>query len=249
VGGAVTGTLTIDGGTGDDTLNFTTTDEDGVTVKLAATAAAGTIGVTNVETINGTDKADSFNVGSGLAAGTTLKGGAGVGVNDTLVFSGADSVSANINGDSAAYQGFETVDVSGVSNATDGVSVTNAGATGMTFVLGAVSDARKVSATGGTGADTFEVGAVTGTLTIDGGTGTDVDDTLQLTGTAAAMTFAADGKLTKIDGTAVTVSGIEKFVGNDTVGTTFTVTDSLTGALDLTGGTGDDTFTVGTSTP
>ena len=236
------GSLTIDGGEGTDTLNFTTTGEDGVTVKLAATAAAGTIGVTNVETINGTDKADSFNVGSGLT-GATLNGGAG---DDTLVFSGADSVSANINGDSAAYQGFETVDVSGVSNATDGVSVTNAGATGMTFVLGAVGDARKVSATGaGDAADTFQVGAVTAAdmLTIDGGTGT--ADTLQLTGTAAAMTFAADGKLTKIDGTAVTVSGIEKFVGNDTVGTTFTVTDGLTGALDLTGGSAADTFQVG----
>ena len=46
----------------------------------------------------------------------------------------------------------------------------------------------------------------------------------------------------------MTVTNIEKFVGNDTVGTTFTVTDSLTGALDLTGGTGDDTFTVGAVT-
>ncbi|CAI3241035.1 hypothetical protein DWUX_2421 [Desulfovibrio diazotrophicus] len=254
------GSLTIDGGEGTDTLNFTTTGEDGVTVKLAATAAAGTIGVTNVETINGTDKADSFNVGSGLT-GATLNGGAG---DDTLVFSGADSVSANINGDSAAYQGFETVDVSGVSNATDGVSVTNAGATGMTFVLGAVGDARKVSATGGSAADTFELAAAsTGTLKLDGGEGTDtvvlgagytgtfaidgtdiknievvdassVTGSLNITGTAAAETITGAAGGGTIDGKG----GADSLVGTGNASNTF----MFYGTETVTGGAGTDTL-------
>ena len=200
VGGAVTGTLTIYGGTGTgDILNFTTTGTTGVTVKLADTAAAGTIGVSNVETINGTANADSFDV-TGLTGDFALNGGEGT---DTVKVTGNTTVDLT----SATLTNIETVDAKAWSSSDSSTLSLTGDDDGTTFqVSQAGYDKVTITDTAGS-ADVVEMfgGLTAEDLTAEGGSGVfakweSSSHTLSLSldgsSQSAVLTFTSTGALT-----------------------------------------------------
>ena len=230
--GSVSSDMALDGAAGTDLLevkgsgasvaaNFTF--EDNASVELYQPNGSGstkiaTATISGFERFIATDNADTVNFSREIAAGESYS---------FALEGGNDSISISITEGSL----------------TGGLSIDGGKGTD-TFNVSSLTSG-SLTLTGGDDNDTFTVGAVDegGSLTIDGGDGT---DTFELTGTAAAMTFAADGTLSKIGDTAVSVSGIEKFKGN-TGATTFDVSAGLNAgaSLDLTGGSAADTFTVG----
>ena len=228
--GSVSSDMALDGAAGTDLLevkgsgasvaaNFTF--EDNASVELYQPNGSGstkiaTATISGFERFIATDNADTVNFSREIAAGESYSFALEGGNDSISITEGSLTGGLSIDGG----KGTDTFNVSSLTSGS-------------------------LTLTGGDDNDTFTVGAVDegGSLTIDGGDGT---DTFELTGTAAAMTFAADGTLSKIGDTAVSVSGIEKFKGN-TGATTFDVSAGLNAgaSLDLTGGSAADTFTVG----
>ena len=204
VGGAVTGTLSINGGDGTDTLNFSLAEgaTEGVDVTLAAAAGAGTIGVTGVETINGTANADSFDV-TGLTGDFALNGNGGGDTFKLGAVSDARSLTVT-GGEGADTFTLGKVDTSGA------VSLTG-GAGADTYNLDATGY-NKVTITDATGNDADVVNF----FGVD-----DITDVAGLSSKLAAMKDSNDNISISFDGsvsqTNVLTFAASSIDGNDTM--------------------------------
>ncbi len=222
------GADTIDGGAGNDTVTFATLGT-AITANLGAATlnvvdgAAATTTITNVETLIGTNQADTFNSG-GTARTITIDGGAGT---DLMSFSTeTTSVVANLTSTATGAFGTYTFVASHIENLTGGSGDdTLTGTAGNNVIIG------------GSGNDIINGNG--GNDTIDGGIGTDTA-TFTTVGVAIAITMGATPTVVYA-GSSSTLTNIETIVsgsGNDT----FTSGGAgLTYSLD--GGAGTDLIT------
>jgi Ca2+-binding RTX toxin-like protein len=251
---------------GEDTLSYdppgaliTTT---GVSVDLAAGTATGFAAISGIEHVTGGSGSDTF---AGDEHNNTFTGGNG---NDTYTLAGTlegaiittgSATSAAAGTDTlnsienyVGSQGDDTIVVNGGSNLIDGQGGND------TLDAGGGSD----TVLGGAGDDHILYAIGNGTDTMDGG---DDEDTLTITGTAAANTLSVlflNGSLVSVAGGLV--SNIEHveldlLAGNDTLnyglslsGVTVNLTtgtasgfDTIAGVENVTGGLADDVITGG----
>jgi Ca2+-binding RTX toxin-like protein len=227
-----TGTQTVDGGTGVNTLSFYdswSSEEAGVTFDLSASGAhtigTGSVVVTNIQNLMGTQKADSLtgdandNALYGSDGADTLSGGAG---NDVLY------------GDSAYRAWDNDGGLDGPRTKID--STQGDGAGNDSLIGGAGND----SLYGGDCQDTLQGGA--GNDLIDGGNGLDWAAYADATG-GVTVSLAVSGAQTVGGGSGVdTLVSIENLMGS-------AYADTLTGDANdnvLNGGAGNDVLDPGT---
>lgn len=232
------GNDTILGGLGNDTLFGGTGDDS-----LSGDAGADTIeyGAGN-DTVYGGDGNDLIDDqgGSGFANGDNLIfGGAG---NDTIWdSSGNDTV---FGGDGADFIGMDSGGNDSVDGGADNDTI-DGGAGNDTLIGGAGSDLL----IGGEGADLFLLDQTAGLDTVFGGSGANDTDRIDLSsnpaanGVSVALTGSEAGTITVNGGPQIaTFTDIEQFTlsaGNDN----FTGADSITGAVTVAGGLGNDSIT------
>ena len=251
---------------GDDTLSYdppgALITTAGISVDLAAGTATGFAAISGIEHVTGGSGSDTF---AGDGNNNTFTGGNG---NDTYTLAGTlegaiittnSATSAEAGTDTlvsienyVGSQGDDTIIVSGGSNLVDGQGGND------TIDAGGGSD----TVLGGAGNDHILYTIGNGTDTMDGG---DDEDTLTITGTAAANTLSVlflNGSLVSVAGGLV--SNIEHveldlLAGNDTLnyglsltGVTVDLTagtasgfDSIAGVENVTGGLADDVITGG----
>ena len=234
-----TGTGTINGGGSSDTVVL---GKDAATISLSDGSLSATggpnldlIGI-EAATLNGGASANTFNVSNW----------SGVAILDGIA--GADAYNVTFK---SSGSGTVNIGDSGVDAESDSVSVTGtAGVDTITLADGAVSrtgggtqtvnyaGTETLSVSGSDDADTFNVSSFTGTATVSGGTGSD-----SITATKNADFTLSNGSLAASDGMALTLSSIQ--TANLTGGAgdnTFTVGNTWSGTANLTGGAGDDKY-------
>ena len=238
------GTMTIDGGTGSDTVDFDNTGAAGVSVTHSGSGtgtfsfAGGSSGnFTGVEAFELSDGDDTVNA-SADTAGVTINDGAGGGDDSITTGSGADSISAGAGADTVeAGAGADTIAGGAGADSLSGEGGDD------TFIIedGFGSDTIIGGETDETSGDVLDLSGLTGSVTVtytgdESGTVTDGTDTLSFSGIERViLTDQADS----VDGTVLT-SGqtIDAGDGNDTI--------LLEGSdHSITGGAGDDSIELG----
>ncbi|NOZ19573.1 MAG: hypothetical protein GXP25_00630, partial [Planctomycetes bacterium] len=249
--GSLTGTLDGAGG-GDTVVGDDNGNAFGITGSNSGTLTGKTSGWINVEILSGGAAADTFTFGNAGALTGSVTGGGG---SDTIIGDN-DGNAFGITGADAGTLTSKTSGWSGIENLTGG-----AGDDTFTFgnagilsgpIDGAGDGALGDMIVGDNGGNTFVVtGVNSGTLTGKTSGWTNIENLTGGNGTDT-FTFANAGSLTgAVDGGL----GNDELIGDNT-GLTFTITGADSGTLagktsgwtniqDLTGGTGDDTFTFG----
>ena len=267
IGASAAQTGTLDGGAGNDTFNMgakltgnivggTGTDTlvgigSGNTFAITGTSGVGTAteivsaGFTGIENLTGNSGVDTFTIG--VAHAGDLKGGGGgddtFTMNAKLTGTIDGGVGTNTLVGIASGNTFVITGASGAGTATEIVSggFTNiahlTGNSGVdTFTINVANHVGNLDGAGGD--DTFNINAKMAASSITGGAGTDT-----LVGISTGTTFTVTG--TSGNGTAPELvqiggfTGIENLTGNSG-NDTFTLSAAHTGNLD--GGGGDDTF-------
>jgi hypothetical protein len=261
----VTGTglpLAVDGGTGTNTLG----GPDQTTAWTISASNSGTMGATsfaNMANLTSGSGVDTFAFqGSGSISGN-LNGGGGA---DTLDLSGSSStVTVNLatrkaTRISGTWSNLMAFIGNGGSTLTGPNAATTWAVTGPdSGTVGNTSFSGFANLNGGSGNDAFAFqgsGSVSGN--VNGGSGT---DTLDLSGSASTATVNMASKTAT--GIGGTWSSLMAFIGNSgstligpNATTSWSVTGSSSGTVgsspfssfaNLTGGTGNDTFTIGTT--
>lgn len=234
-GAATTGITTVNGGTGDDSVNVT---------GAGASFVAGNVNLgtgTNILTLGAQTYTGTFSAGAG-ADTLTLAAGAGIaGANITgfetltLAATGVYTLTA------AQYNGFTTINAGNTETlafTTAGTIVANAAIERFTLANGTntfTAGTNTVSVVGGTGNDTFNYTAtqIAGATTLDGGLGA---DTLNIGAIGANLNISA------------LVTGVETLnvTGSAATGYTFTNENGAGVTLNFAKGAFADTVVLGT---
>lgn len=219
--GGVSRTISLDGGTGTDTVSFST-ESAAVTANLSSTAtgAFGTYTFIGgrIENLIGGSNNDTL---TGTSGNNTITGGSG---NDTLnANGGTDTLDGGIGTDTATFASY-------------GAAVTaNLGTLTVTDNAAGVVTLTSIETLVATGFDdTILSGSVIVNTTINGGGGTDLIDFTPLQASVTAN--LGSGTATIGLGTSYTLSNIENLTGGG-------LTDYLTGSAGnntVTGGAGND---------
>ena len=226
--------MTLDGDAGTDLLevkgsgasvaaNFTFAAADSVTLYRSGTSIAAAT-ISGFERFIATDNADTVNFNREIAAGESysfaLEGG-----NDSISIAdgsltgglsidggkGTDTLelASDFTGSVALGTNITNIEVVDASAVTGDLTLTGNATAATTFKLGAVSDARSLTVTGGEGADTFTLGKVdtSGAVSLTGGAG---DNTYNVdkTGHDLSITGGDDADTVKLFGFDATTAEI-----------------------------------------
>ena len=235
--GSVSSDMALDGAAGTDLLevkgsgasvaaNFTfEAGADSVTLYQSGTSIAAAT-ISDFERFIATDNADTVNFNREIAAGESysfaLEGG-----NDSISISigggsltgglsidggkGTDTLelASDFTGSVALGTNITNIEVVDASAVTGDLTLTGNATAATTFKLGAVSDARSLTVTGGEGADTFTLGKVdtSGAVSLTGGAG---DNTYNVdkTGHDLSITGGDDADTVKLFGFDATTAEI-----------------------------------------
>jgi hypothetical protein len=245
--GSVTGT--INGGSGTNTLDYST-HSTGVTVNLTTGAATGVGGgVSNIVNVNGSPANDSI---TGKSGSNTINGEGGV---DTLDGGGGGGdVFILVTSQSAGTTITDTGSGNVIMGANTGTTWTITGA-GAGTVSPGITFSGISKLTGGTANDTYKVEAGGSINTVDGQTGTNTLDYSLYSGGPVAVNFATHsstgiGSFANITKVAGSGSAGDTLTGANT-SNTWKLTSSNAGLLNtipfsafanLVGGTSNDDF-------
>ncbi len=265
------GAITINGGSGHDTLDGTLVTSDLTVDVHAGTWGDGThtINFSNLNHFIGGTGDDTFTV-TDISVPVTLDGDTGndvvdmsslgasdnatvsfgvTGLTNAIMVSNVDTVTTGAGDDTFSFaNGFNTVTINGGTgnNTLDFSDLTTSNAT-VNFTAGTATNSTSAGtitftniqdATGGAGSDIFTFGNAFGTHTVDGRGGT---DTLNLAAVTTDVAINLSTGSVTTGGNTLTIDNLEAVSGG-TGDDTYTVKAGVVGAVSLSDAGGDDTY-------
>ena len=247
------GANVVDAGAGNDTITAGTGADnlsggDGDDVFVLAGNLAST------DTINGNAGTNRLSVSAAIASATVLGGVSNI---DTLVVTGASAVTLAANVAMTKFDFTEAADQvltlnTGYTNATtvtltgdstNADSIINSANVALTVIANDADIDATTTITGGTGTDTIQLKATSGTATLTATSGLDTITVLAGTVGTETITIAMGANNTQI-GAGKTLAVNASALTNAAATLTFTgVANETDGAVSVTGGAGADTIT------